>query len=409
MLYRDMCGRETSLLGFGCMRLPVAGGPAEVDDARALEIADILYEGGVNYFDTAYSYHDGASESFVGRALRRYPRERVAVATKMPGHEIRPTFNPEAIFEEQLLRTGAGYFDYYLLHNVSEMSVKRYMDPDLDILGYLVRQKRAGRIRHLGFSCHGGLGTLKTFLEFADAKAPGEVEFIQLQLNYVDWLLQDGAAKYDVARDAGLDVVVMEGLRGGKLAQLDGERGEAIAHVMDTCGAKSQAEAAFRWLMGLLQVKVVLSGMSTREQAEDNLRIFAGEAAGGPAALVPGSEAFAALEAVARQFADMVPCTGCRYCTRECPMELDIPTFIKLYDDARFGASVTLGMRVEALPEEERPDACLGCGACAEVCPQGIAVPDIIAELNEMLAKIPRWADISAARVAAEEAARARR
>ena len=408
MQYRDMCGRETSLLGFGCMRLPVVGGPAEVDEARAMEIADVLYEGGVNYFDTAYSYHDGASEKFVGRAIRRYDRESIAVATKMPGHEIRPTFNPEAIFEEQLARTGAGYFDYYLLHNVSEMSVARYMDPDLDILGYLLRQKRAGRIRHLGFSCHGGLETLKTFLEFSEAKAPGEVEFVQLQLNYVDWLLQDGAAKYDLARDAGLDVVVMEGLRGGKLAQLEGTRGEAIRGVMEACGAKSQAEAAFRWLMGLPQVKVVLSGMSTREQAEDNLRIFAGEAAGGPAALEAGSEAYPALEAVARQFADMQPCTGCRYCTRECPMGLDIPAFIKLHDDARFGASITLGMRVDALPAEARPDNCLGCGACAEVCPQGIVVPDVIAELNAMLAKIPSWAAISAARVAAEEAARAR-
>ena len=398
MQYRDMCGEEVSTLGFGCMRLPKAGpGPTEIDVPAALEMADMLYEGGVTYVDTAFSYHDGASERFVGELVARYDRSRLRVATKMPGHEIRPVFNPEPIFEKQLARTGAGYFDFYLMHNVSEMSFPRYTDPDLGILEFLVEQKRRGLIRHLGFSAHAQLPTLERFLEYCDAKAPGEIEFVQLQLNYADWLLQDGAAKYALVRDAGLDVVVMEPLRGGALTQLEGPRADELAGVMAACGAKTPAEVAFRWLFGLDGVKVILSGMSAGWQAEDNLRIF-----GGGEALA--GEAREAVDTFARRLADMQPCTGCRYCTRECPMGLDIPLFLKLYDDAKLRPSINLGMRIDALPPEKRPGECLGCGACAEVCPQNIEIPRLIAELNDIMAKVPSWAAVSAARVAAEKA-----
>ena len=405
MIYRNLGGEEVSALGFGCMRLPVVEGKAEaVDDAAALEVFDTLYEGGVTYVDTAYSYHMGASERFLGRALPRYDRSRLKVATKMPGHEIRPDFNPAAIFANQLERTGAGYFDYYLMHNVCEISLERYMDPELDVLGFLLEQKRRGLIRHLGFSCHGQLPTLRRFLEYCDMRAPGQVEFVQLQLNYVDWLLQQGAAKYDAVREAGCDVVVMEPLRGGALARMEGAHADELAAIMGACGAKTQAEAAFRWVLGLEGAKVILSGMGTREQAEDNLRTFAGVAEGGPEPLAEGSEARAALDALGRGMADMSPCTECRYCTRECPLELDIPLFVRLRDDSRFGASVNLGMQIDALPPEKRPDACLGCGMCAMVCPQNIPIPERLAELAERVAKIPHWAEVSAARVAAERA-----
>lgn len=409
MLYRDFCGEEVSALGLGCMRLPVIDGvSANIDDKTAFAVMDMLVEGGVTYVDTAYSYHDGASELFVGRAVKRYGRDRLRVATKMPGHEIRPDFAPEPIFANQLDKTGAGYFDYYLMHNVCEISVDRYMDADLRVLEFLVEQKRRGLIRHLGFSSHGQVATLAKFLEYIDAKAPGEVEFVQLQLNYVDWTLQDGATKYAMARDAGLDVVVMEGLRGGRLARLEGERARELAQVAARCGAApdAQAELAFRWLLGLERAKVILSGMNSVAQAEDNLRIFAGEAAGGPAPLLPGSLERSALEALGEHFADVSPCTGCRYCTRECPMGLDIPLLLKLRDDGRFGASMTLRMQLDALGPNAGPDACLGCGACASVCPQGIDIPQRLAELVASVEKIAHWADVSAARVAAEAALR---
>ena len=402
MIYRAMCGEEVSALGFGTMRLPVgAGGPADIDDARAMAIFDTLYEGGVTYVDTAYSYHNGGSELFVGRALPRYDRSKLQVATKMPGHEVRPDFNVEAIFEHQLERTGAGYFDFYLMHNVYESSIAHYMDPEAGILEYLVEQKRRGRIRHLGFSCHGQLDTLTQFVEYCDAKAPGEVEFVQLQINYVDWTLQNARAKYNLVRSAGLDVVVMEPLRGGKLARLEALPKDTVGElerIMAASGAKTAAEVSFRWLLGLEGIKVNLSGMSTREQAEDNLRIFAGEAAGGPAPYAEGTEVREALDALGIKFADMQPCTGCRYCVRECPLSLDIPRLLKLRDDGRFNAAMYISMQADSLPEEGRPGNCLGCGACAAACPQGIRIPELIAELNEMLAKLPHWADISAAR-----------
>ncbi len=402
MLMRNMCGEEVSALGMGLMRLPMTG--SDIDVAATRELLDTLYEGGVNYWDTAYSYLNGASELVVGELLPRYDRNLIKLATKMPGHEIRPDFDPRKIFENQLAKTGAGYFDYYLLHNVCEMSLARYMDKDLDVLGYLLEQKRAGKIRHLGFSCHGALPTLEQFLAFCEDKAPGEVEFVQLQLNYLDWVLQDGAAKYALVQDAGMDVVVMEPLRGGTLARQDGPAGAQVARVAAGCGARSLAEVSFRWLLGLPGVKTVLSGMNAMEQVEDNLRIFAGAEAGGPEPFAQGSEARAAVDALAREMADISPCTACRYCTHECPLDLDIPRLIRVYDDSRFNATMLLGMELDALPAEKRPEACLGCGLCAEVCPQNIAIPELLAELADKMKDVPHWADISAARLAAEKA-----
>ena len=215
MLTNDFQGLALSRLGFGAMRLPLLPGrkePTAIDEAQVDAMVDYAMAHGVNYFDTAHPYHGGLSERVLGRSLARYPRQRWYLADKYPGHQIAQRYDPAAIFEEQLERCGVDYFDFYLLHNVYENSIQVYMDPQWGILDYFVEQKRLGRIKHLGFSCHGGLPTLARFLDYCGDK----MEFCQLQLNYLDWTLQQGREKYDLLTARGIPVWVMEPIRGGR-------------------------------------------------------------------------------------------------------------------------------------------------------------------------------------------------
>ena len=201
MIYKDFQNLRLPMLGFGSMRLPLlpGGGDGDVDEAAVAEMVALAMERGANYFDTAYGYHNGNSERVMGRVLSRYPRESWLLASKFPGYDvsnIRPD-RVEAIFEEQLEKCGVDYFDFYLFHNVYERNVGPYLDPDNRVLEYLLRQKEAGRIRHLGFSAHGSLAVIQRFLD-----AYGEyMEFGQLQLNYLDWDFQGARAKAEELGD----------------------------------------------------------------------------------------------------------------------------------------------------------------------------------------------------------------
>ena len=216
MIYRTFKDKQLSLLGFGTMRLPT-GSDGSIDEAQVREMTRYAVSHGVNYFDTAYPYHGGESERVIGRVLREYPRDSYCLATKYPGHQIiNGGYDPAEIFEEQLKKCGVEYFDFYLLHNVYEKSMEVYLDPQRGILEYFKEQKRLGRIRHLGFSSHAEPPALKAFLD-----ACGEdMEFCQIQLNYLDWTLQDAKGKYELLTQRGIPVWVMEPVRGGKLAKL---------------------------------------------------------------------------------------------------------------------------------------------------------------------------------------------
>ena len=196
MIYTDFHGEKLSLLGFGTMRLPLVpgGGPADVDEKTTADMVRYAMDHGVNYFDTAYPYHGGMSERVIGRVLKDYDRQSFYLATKYPGHQISDSYDPAAIFEEQLQKCGVEYFDFYLLHNVYENSIAVYEDERWNILQYLLEQKKNGRIRHLGFSCHGNLPVLKRFLD-AYGK---DMEFCQLQLNYIDWTFQNDKEKVEL-------------------------------------------------------------------------------------------------------------------------------------------------------------------------------------------------------------------
>ena len=383
MLTNDFQGLALSRLGFGAMRLPLLPGrrePTAIDEAQVDAMVDYAMAHGVNYFDTAHPYHGGPSERVLGRSLARYPRQSWYLADKYPGHQIAQRYDPAAIFEEQLERCGVDYFDFYLLHNVYENSIQVYMDPQWGILDYFVEQKRLGRIKHLGFSCHGGLPTLARFLDYCGDK----MEFCQLQLNYLDWTLQQGREKYDLLTARGIPVWVMEPIRGGRLAALTGGQMDALRRLRPQ---DSAAAWALRFLQGLPNVKMILSGMSDLEQMVENVDTFTQDR--------PLSEAeAAALLELAEGMKDAVPCTACRYCCDGCPMGLDIPAMIAACNEARFALSSNVRMRFDALPEDKRPAACIACGKCSRTCPQGIDVPAVLKELAQAMEKIPDWAQV---------------
>ena len=388
MKMNEACGVTLSRLGFGCMRLPLTA-DGRIDDHELQHMVDYAVAHGVNYFDTAWPYHGGHSELAVGKALSKYPRDSWYLADKYPGHQIASAYNPAEIFEEQLKKCGVEYFDFYLLHNVYENSFGVYTDPKWDILNYFKEQKRLGRIRHLGFSSHARPDTLEKFLDYAG----DSMEFCQIQLNYLDWTLQDAKAKYDLLTARNIPVWVMEPLRGGKLASLaeeDEDRMQALRP------EESIASWSFRWLQNLPNVKMVLSGMSDFEQMVDNVRTFTG---GSPLT----AEEASLLAEIAEGLKDALPCTRCRYCCEGCPMQLDIPMLIHAYNDLKFAKSMTVPMQMDALPEDKKPSACIGCGACAAVCPQKIDIPAAMAEFADRLANTTSWAELCRQR---EEAAR---
>ena len=388
MMYNEACGEKLSCLGFGCMRLPQTAEKA-IDEQELQKMVDYAIAHGVNYFDTAWPYHGGHSEIAIGKALARYPREKWFLADKYPGHQIASSYNPAEIFEEQLKKCGVGYFDFYLLHNVYENSYDVYTDPKWGILDYFKEQKRLGRIRHLGFSCHARPDTLEKFLDYAG----DSMEFCQIQLNYLDWTLQDAKAKYDLLTARNIPVWVMEPLRGGRLAALS-EEDESRLKVLRP--EESIASWSFRWLQSLPNVKMVLSGMSDYAQMTDNVHTFTEEK---PQTV----EEATLLAEIAEELKNALPCTRCRYCCEGCPMQLDIPMLIHAYNDLKFAGSMTVSMQMDALPEDKRPSACIGCGACAAICPQKIDIPAAMTELAEKLASMPSWAELCRQR---EEAAR---
>ena len=377
MLYRDFKGLSLSRLGFGAMRLPcVDGDDATPDQAAVDEMVDYAIEHGVNYFDTAWGYHGGQSEVVLGRALARHPRDSYYLADKFPGYDLSNMGKVKEIFERQLEKTGAGYFDFYLFHNVCEMNVDGYLDPANGILDYLLEQKREGRIRHLGFSAHGAIPVMERFLE-AYGK---EMEFCQIQLNYLDWEFQDARGKVDLLRKWDIPVWVMEPVRGGKLARL-GEKDEARLAALRP--DERPVAWAFRFLQGIPEVTVTLSGMSDFEQLKENVQTYSEERP-------LSEEELAALMDIAHEMGAQgtVPCTACHYCTSHCPMGLDIPHLLSLYNQlvVTGKGDFIAPMALSALPEDKRPAACIGCGSCAAVCPQQIDIPGTLADFASRLA-----------------------
>ncbi len=393
MLTNDFLGNQVSRLGFGCMRYPLLEN-GDIDVAQTERMIREAKAAGVNYFDTAWPYMNGQSETILGNVLKEYPRDSFFLADKYPGHQIAEEYHPEEIFEKQLKKCQVEYFDYYLLHNVYEESYATYVSDKWHIVDYFLEQKRLGRIKHLGFSTHAQNSTL---LKFLDHFPDGTFDFCQMQLNYVDWTLQDAEEKYRILAEHGLPIVVMEGLRGGRLAAYEPEEEARLKALRPE---ESPAAWAFRWLMEKENVKVILSGMSAEEQVKDNLKIFSEEKP-------LNEEEHALLKEFSKKFQNTVPCTGCRYCTSECPLQLDIPRFMTAYNDICFNKNFTLRMSIDSLPEEKQPAACIGCRSCTHLCPQNIDIPTVLEDLTARLNTLPSWAQMCKERAEIEAAAAA--
>lgn len=362
MIYKQFQDIKLSRLGMGNMRLPVQGG--KIDRQKAQEIIDYAMSQGINYYDTAYVYHSGESESFLGEALSRYPRENYYLATKF---YVMANPNIEQMFEEQLRKLHTDYIDFYLLHCVNEETIGAYTDRNRRYMDYLLEQKAKGRIRHIGFSSHGKPATLRRMLDWSDA-----FEFVQIQLNYLDWTMQDAKQQYEIITEHGLPVWVMEPVRGGRLASLGSKYDTMLKQAKPEWSVPAWA---FHWLMGLSGVTMILSGMSDMEQIRDNIATFQKDEP-----LTPEQNMLLMNVAAGYQSRLAVPCTACRYCCDGCPVGLDIPRWMNLYNEL----SLTHDKAVweKAMEDEVNPTVCIGCGQCTSHCPQSIAVPEIMGKLS---------------------------
>lgn len=372
VLYKPFQNLSLSALSMGCMRLPTLA-DGGVDHAAVSAMVDEALAGGVNYFDTAWGYHGGESEVALGKALAKHPRDSFYLADKFPGYDLGNMGKTAEIFEEQLRRCGVDYFDFYLFHNVCELNIDAYLDPSYGTLAYLKEQKKAGRIKHLGFSCHGDLAVLKRFLDaYGD-----DMEFCQLQINYIDWTFQKAKEKVDLLASHGIPVWVMEPLRGGMLSNLPEKYASILASLRPD---ETQTAVAFRFLQSIPTLTVILSGMSDMAQMKQNIATFSEEKP------LSDKEFTALAEMTADMLASTVPCTACRYCTEHCVMELDIPKLIALYNEHAFtGGGFIAPMALASLPEDKKPSACVGCRGCEQVCPQNIKISEIMADFTARL------------------------
>ena len=374
MVYKDFQGMKLSALGMGTMRLPVVDGDdARIDEAAAQEIVDYAMEQGINYYDTAWGYHSGNSELVIGRALSHYPREKYYLATKFPGYDLSNMDKVEEIFEKQLKKCGVEYFDFYLFHNVCEMNIDAYLDRKYGIFDYLVEQKKKGRIRHLGFSAHGSVEVMKRFLDAYGS----EMEFCQLQLNYLDWSFQNAKGKVELLKEWKLPVWVMEPLRGGRLAKLS----DAAEEKLLALRPEEKIPAwAFRFLQTIPEVTMILSGMSDLAQLKENVHTFETEKP------LSEQEMETLLKIADGLLGGTLPCTACHYCVSHCPQELDIPKLLGLYNEHCFtGGGFLAPMALAAEPEEKKPGACVGCRSCEAVCPQELKISEAMADFAEKL------------------------
>lgn len=365
----DKLGIETSLLGFGCMRFPTTV-DGKIDEERAQKMLDDAYAAGINYYDTAWPYHGGESEPFVGRAMKKYPRESFYFATKLPCWDVKVREDATRIFHEQLAHLQSDYVDFYLLHALNGERFREIRD--MGVIEDMIELQKQGKIRYLGFSFHDGYEAFEEILTYRDW------DFCQIQYNYMDTNEQAGDKGYALCEERNVPIIIMEPIKGGALASFAPEVENVFRSVHPD---KSIASWALRWVASKPQVKVVLSGMSTEEQLADNLNTFENFE------LLSETE----LETVGKAVEEIKSrikngCTGCRYCM-PCPFGVNIPKNFSIWNN--YGMYNNAGSAkwhyFNELKEENRADKCMSCGACEDVCPQQLPIREHLAQIAELM------------------------
>lgn len=364
---------EVSLLGLGCMRLPlVEGSTTEIDYEKAQEIVDYAYNHGINYFDTAYPYHGGQSEKFIGQALKKYPRESFNLVSKLPVWLIKEEADLDKYFNEQLTNCQTEYFDFYLCHAIDASRFQTIKD--FNIFDFLMKKKEEGKIRHIGFSFH---DQPEVLAEIADAYP---WDFAQIQLNYLDWEQYKSKEQYEILAEREIPCIIMEPVRGGTLANPCEESNKIFKNARPDM---SVASWAIRYAATFPNVLTVLSGMSNMEQIKDNVNTMTNFE---PLTEEDQKVVQAALEAYKKN--NTIPCTGCRYCM-DCPAGVDIPEVFKIYNDfavSKFKS--TFKSNYNSLPDSAKSHNCISCGACVSQCPQGINIPEKMSEIADLIESI---------------------
>lgn len=366
----DFVEKKVSKLGFGLMRLPKIDENSDtIDREEAYKLIDLAMKSGVTYYDTAYFYHGGDSESFVKDALSRYPRESFCLATKLPGGYMKDEKKtPAEIFNGQLEKCGVDYFDFYLLHAVNRDIMPVF--EEYKSYEYLSEQKKAGKIKHLGFSYH---GDLEFFIQLLDKY---KWDFVQLQINYYDWEANDAKSYYKALEERNIPCIIMEPVRGGSLHKLNDE----ARKVFEELGNASCASYALRYVAQLPLVLTTLSGMSTYEQVVDNINTF-----NECKPLTPEeNEAIEKANMLFRKnFA--IPCTDCKYCVEHCPKNVDIPLNFKAYNEYNKSRDLDDFYReYNKIPQDSVATSCIECGICKSHCPQQIDIPKELKKVAKM-------------------------
>lgn len=362
-------GAKPSLLGFGCMRFPLKDG--QIDEARSQAMIDLAYEKGVRYYDTAYPYHDGKSEAFTGKALKKYDRESLYIATKLPLWLVESKADALRIFNEQLERLQTDYIDFYLFHAFNRTRFEEAKK--LELIPLFEQLQREGKIKHLGFSFHDDYEAFEQIITYR------KWDFCQLQLNYMDVDIQAGMKGYGLCEQLGVPIVVMEPVKGGNLAMLPDDLQQQLKAVRPD---KSVASWAIRWCGSLPGIKVILSGMSDEAQVADNL--------GTMESFEPlAANELAVLGDVIRTIRSRVKngCTGCRYCM-PCPFGVDIPRNFAIWNEYGMYPNKERAQHKYAneLKEDARAANCRQCGKCEKECPQALHIREDLARVVQDLA-----------------------
>ena len=372
MNYRLLAGEKVSILGFGAMRLPLNAKGA-VDEAASISLIRKSADMGVNYVDTAFVYHGGESETIIGKALSKKYRDKVKIATKLPLWLCNEKADFDKYLNEQLKKLDCGHIDFYMVHALGRDPWKKARE--LEILSYMQKAKKDGRIGHIGFSFH---DRFESFVEITDAF---DWEFCQIQYNYMDEDFQAGRKGMEYAAKKGISVIVMEPLRGGSLAK---NLPDSVAGIFDSLKPRrSPADMALNFVWNRPEASILLSGMNSDEQLEENVKL-----ASSPSAGSLGEAGMAAIEKVRCEFLKFVkvPCTNCGYCL-PCKSGVDIPNNFILYNGLYMyekANSAKMSYNVFT-PPNKRASACTSCGECVAKCPQKIDIPARLKDTHKAL------------------------